>query len=165
MTAIPKSCPRPVGIVVTRAFVDALMTDTDLSNWLMTYTRVPAAFTATPVGFAPTGTVATVLVAVSITETVLLKKLATYTRVPLGFTATPKGRSPTVTFMTRGRVAVGSTTDTLLDMKFEMYANGAAAAADATASDSASKATRIPETRLVPENPLGSGHLVFMPPR
>src|SRR6266566_1000558 len=99
------------------------------------------------------------------TDTDLSNWLMTYTRVPAGFTATPKGRSPTVTFVTRGRVAVGSTTDTLLDMKFEMYANGAAAAADATASDSASTATRIPETRLVPENPLGSGHLVFMPPR
>src|SRR5438094_9641248 len=144
------------------------MTETDLSPWLMTYTRVPAAFTATPVGVGPTGTVATAttgVVAGSITETVLPKKLATYTRVPLEFTATPQGRSPTVTVATRGRVAVGSTTDTVFDMKFEMYANGAAAAADATASDSASKATRIPETRLVPENPLGSGHLVFMPPR
>jgi hypothetical protein len=53
--------------------------------------------------------------------------------------------------------------DMFPEPKFEMYANGAATAAEAAISESAKRAMSIPETRLVPENPLGSGYLVFMP--
>ncbi len=53
-------------------------------------------------------------------------------------------------------------TDTVPEPKFEMYANGAATAAVAAMSISARTLNSIPETRFVPENPLGSGHLVFM---
>ena len=138
---------------------------TETVPWLATYTRVPVAFTATPVGFVPTGTVATtVLDAVSITETVPSQELATYTRVLLGFSATPNGSWPTVT-VAIGRAAVGSTTDSVFDMKFDTYANGAAPATDAVLRTSVNRAMRIPETPLVPENRLGSGHLVFMPSR
>ena len=45
----------------------------------------------------------------------------------------------------------------------EMNANGAAPAPEAVVKARIRRATSIPESRLVPENPLGSGHLVFMP--
>jgi hypothetical protein len=54
-------------------------------------------------------------------------------------------------------------TDTVPELKFETYANGAATAVDAAMSVSARTLNSIPETRLVPENLFGSGQLVFMP--
>jgi hypothetical protein len=54
-----------------------------------------------------------------------------------------------------------SITDTLLEPAFEMYANGAAPAAEAS-SAIASTPRIIPENHFVPEKRLGSGHLVFM---
>jgi hypothetical protein len=55
-----------------------------------------------------------------------------------------------------------SMTETLFDPLFEMYAKGALIAAGAAVIDSARRPTRIPKTPRVPENRLGSGHLVFM---
>src|SRR5882672_1879445 len=117
-----------------------------------------------PVGMGPTfGIVATtVLLTVSITVTELSPALATYARGAFGLTATPQGIAPTVTVATTVLDAE-STTDTVPEPKFETYANGAATAAEATVSDSASRLTRIPENRFIPENALGSGPLVFMP--
>jgi hypothetical protein len=72
----------------------------------------------------------------------------------------------TVTFVTA--VAPGtptfapSTTETLFEPLFAMYAKGAPIAAGAAVIDSARRPTRVPKTLRVPENPLGSGHLVFM---
>src|SRR5262245_21527645 len=91
-------------------------------------------------------------------------EFATYARVPVGFTATPNGCTPTP--MCAGGVVstvVPSMTVTLLPFRFEMYANGSAPAPEAVSSRaSATSAVSIPETPFVPENPLGSGHVVFM---
>src|SRR5262245_37444520 len=91
-------------------------------------------------------------------------EFATYARVPSGFTATPKGCAPTPIGIVGGvSTVVPSMTVTLLAFRFEMYANGSAPAPEAVSSRaSATSAASIPETPFVPENPLGSGHLVFM---
>src|SRR5688572_16430327 len=74
------------------------MTEREPLLELVTYTAVPAGWTATLSGPAPTGMVAiTELPAVSITERVLMTKLATYTRFPDGCTATPADPAPTGT--------------------------------------------------------------------
>src|SRR5438309_4000356 len=114
-------------------------------------------------GRLPTGTSATtVRVEVSITETVPSPKFATYARVPAGFTATPYGWRPTATVPTTVLDAP-STTETLFAPMLAIYAKGAPIAAGTAISESASRPTRIPERRFIPENLLGSGPLVFMP--
>src|SRR5581483_7832679 len=95
--ATPSGCVPTARMVVVTVLVAVLITDTVLAVKFATYTRVPSGVTAMPSGFAPTGTVATiVLVAVLITETLLLALplFATYTRVPSGLTATPRGPAP-----------------------------------------------------------------------
>src|SRR5258705_13325467 len=87
----------------------------------------------------------------------------------------PPGDLPTCKiFTTQGGVspatrqtALGSPSmiDTLPTpwLELDMYASGAAPATEAMLSSNASRPSNIPETRLVPENLLGSGQLVFMP--
>src|SRR5882762_9364417 len=53
--------------------------------------------------------------------------------------------------------------ETLFAPMLATYAKGAPIAAGTATSDSASRPTRIPERRFLPENRLGSGALVFMP--
>ena len=69
--AIPAGpCPTPPLAVPNTASVAALITETVLSNELLTTTRVESSLTATPIAWPPTGIVeVTVSVAVSITET------------------------------------------------------------------------------------------------
>src|SRR5439155_25991266 len=98
-------------------------------------------------------------------------ELAHYARVPVAFTPTAparlKGRlGSAVTLWTAPAPGIPtfppSITETLFEPLFAMYAKGAPIAAGAPISESTSKLRRIPEVRLVPENPLGSGHLVFI---
>ena len=100
-TATPSGLA-PTATVATTRFESVSITDTVLSPKFVTYTHtgsIPEVEhvtfggpTATPVGFAPTGTVATtVFDDASITDTVWTPKFATYTRDPSGVTATPRG--------------------------------------------------------------------------
>jgi hypothetical protein len=82
---------------------------------------------------------------------------------PTGTVATTQGGGGTCPVPAHDAADPASMTDTVPEPKFEMYANGAATAAVAAISISARTLNSIPETRRVPENPLGSGHLVFMP--
>src|SRR6266850_2660299 len=83
--------------------------------------------------------------------------------VPAGLTATPYGIAPPGSVIVATTLPFApSTTVTRSWLKLDTYANGAAIAIDAALSRTAIKPTRIPETRIVPENRLGSGRLVFM---
>jgi hypothetical protein len=83
--------------------------------------------------------------------------------VPAAFTATPMGEIPTGTVATMVLVAP-SITETLFEPEFATYANGAAIATEAAVSENP-RPMRIPETTLIPENPLWIRYLVFMADR
>src|SRR5262245_9733212 len=91
------------------------MIETVLLSRLVTYTREPSGFTATPSGAVPTSTVAiTVLLNVSRTETVSSPLFATYTRVPSRLTANPNGEDPTSTVVTIVLLVMSTTVTTPL---------------------------------------------------
>ena len=92
--------------------------------------------------------------------------------MPSRFTATPAGKRPTFSVWTtqgggpdrQAAPAPASIIETVPELRLETNANGAATAADAAVSESTSRLSRIPVNACIPENPLGSGHLVFMSP-
>src|SRR2546427_133447 len=96
-----------------------------------------------------------------IARTLPLPKSATNTLDP---TTTMPPHAPVLRARGGGSRLLGvpSTTVTRSWLKLDTYANGAAIATDAALRRTAITPTRIPETRIVPENRLGSGRLVFM---
>jgi len=111
----------PTGIVTITVFVKELITETlfELEFEFATYILLPSGLTETPMGFSPTGIVATTVFEVLITDTFPEFVLVTYTRLPSGLTDTPCGVIPTL-IVTTEFVAV-FITDTVLEPALQTY--------------------------------------------